>query len=891
MPKKEAPKDNHADYELKPKKGANPEQFRRSDAQIEKKKAAIPSIQDLFKPKTQPQIVKEEPKAEIKEEPKPVVKEEPKPESNIGDGAHDVPNKEKVVGDGAHDVPSKDKKPEQRPFRDNRQNQNGEKREWKPRDNNRPQNGNRPPFNRDQQGRPQGGNRPFNNGEKKEWKPRDNRNNKSGENGVERQIKQAFKDSPVIEQPIVKENTRDQFKPKNNADNNTERKPNKFSRNNADNNFERKPNKASKNGNGSNNHFSKEHLKELRAGHKVSDLLNDDDSVLMDFYDFERRKKGNKKKKEEVREFEQPKQLPFSITVGDYITVKDLAEKLKKTSADLIKKLLSYGTMATLNHEVDFDTAAIMAEEYGVKIEREVVVREEDILFDDSEDIAENLVQRPPIVVVMGHVDHGKTSLLDAIRESHVIETEAGGITQHIGASTVVINGRELTFLDTPGHEAFTSMRARGAQVTDIAILVVAADDGIMPQTIEAINHAKAAGVSIIVAINKIDKETANPDKVKQELMNYGVVPEEWGGDAICVPVSAKKRIGIDNLLETVTLVADVLDLKADPNRQAKGTIIEAKLDKNKGPVATLLVQRGTINVGDTIVAGNVVGHIRAMTDDRGKRIKKAGPSKPAEIIGLHEVPESGETFYVVKDEKLARQLVEKRKIKKREDTLKASSRVSLDDLFDKIAAGEVKDLNIIVKADVQGSVEAVKQSLEKISNEEVRVKVIHGAAGAVNESDVMLAQVANAIIIGFNVVADSTAKITAEREGVDIRLYRVIYDAIEDVTAAMKGMLAPKYKEVITGHAEIRQIFRIPSVGNIAGCYITDGKIARNSQIRLIRDGIVVMDGNLASLKREKDDVKEVAEGYECGMSIEKYNDIKEGDIIEAFVMEEIKQ
>lgn len=863
MPKNDNVQDNHSDYELKPKKGANPEQFRRSDAQIEKKKAPIPSIQDLFKPKTQPQEVKEEPKAEIKEEPKEV-KQEVKPEPKVEEKKVEEPQ-EKTA---------QISKPEQKPVSEIKHNTNSDRREWKPKDGTRPQNGNKPPFNRDQQNRPQGRNKPFNNGEKKEWKPRDNRN-KNGETGVDRQIKQAFKDSPVIEQPVVKENTRDQFKPKNTADNNNERKQNKFSRNNS--------------GNG--NHFSKEHLKELRAGHKVSDLLNDDDSVLLDFYDFERRKKGNKKKKEEVREFEQPKQLPFSITVGDYITVKDLAEKLKKTSADLIKKLLSYGTLATLNHEVDFDTAAIMAEEYGVKIEREVVVKEEDILFDDSEDVAENLQQRPPIVVVMGHVDHGKTSLLDAIRESNVIETEAGGITQHIGASTVVINGRELTFLDTPGHEAFTAMRARGAQVTDIAILVVAADDGIMPQTIEAINHAKAAGVSIIVAINKIDKEAANPDKVKQELMNYGVVPEEWGGDAICVPVSAKKRIGIDNLLETVTLVADVLDLKADPNRQAKGTIIEAKLDKNKGPVATLLVQRGTINVGDTIVAGNVVGHIRAMTDDRGKKIKKAGPSKPAEIIGLHEVPESGETFYVVKDEKLAKQLVEKRKIKKREDTLKSSSRVSLDDLFDKISAGEVKDLNIIVKADVQGSVEAVKQSLEKISNDEVRVKVIHGAAGAVNESDVMLAQVANAIIIGFNVIADHTAKVTAEREGVDIRLYRIIYDAIEDVTAAMKGMLAPKYKEAVTGHAEIRQIFRIPSVGNIAGCYVTDGKITRNSQIRLIREGIVVMDGTLASLKREKDDVKEVAEGYECGMGIEKFNDIKEGDIIEAFVMEEIKQ
>jgi len=546
--------------------------------------------------------------------------------------------------------------------------------------------------------------------------------------------------------------------------------------------------------------------------------------------------------------------------------------------------------MATVNHEIDYDTAAIMADEYGIKIEKEVVVKAEDILFDDAPDTTENLVTRPPIVVVMGHVDHGKTSLLDAIRESHVTDSEAGGITQHIGASMVNINGRDITFLDTPGHEAFTSMRARGAQVTDIAILVVAADDGIMPQTIEAINHAKAAGVSLIVAINKIDKEAANPDKVKQELMNYGVVPEEWGGDAICVPVSAKKRIGITELLETVTLVADVLELKADPNRQAKGTIIEAKLDKGKGPIATLLVQRGTVNVGDTVVAGNVVGHIRAMTDSRGRRIKKAGPSVPVEITGLPEVPESGDIFYVVEDEKLAKQLVEKRKLKKREDALKASSRVTLDDLFDKISTGEVKDLNLIVKADVQGSVEAVKQSLEKLSNEEVKVKVIHGAVGAITESDVMLSQVSNAIIIGFNVRPEVTAKAVAEREGVDIRLYSIIYSAIEDISAAMKGMLAPKFKEVVTGHAEVRQIFKISSVGTIAGSYITDGKIARNSDVRLVRDGIVVFEGKLASLKREKDDVKEVNEGYECGIGIEKYNDIKVGDVIEGYVMEEIK-
>jgi len=874
------------DYDLKPKKTANPEQFRRSEAQIEKKNAPIPSIMDLFKPKSAPK--KEEPKApekpkEVTEkvEPKEVVKpkeevievkkvEEQKPvEPKPVEAKMEESNLE--VKKTTPEVKEVKTTTSQSHYQNNNQQYN--------RGNNRPQGNfnqnNRQPNNNN---RPQGNwqNKNNNNGNNKFQgnKPQFNRqNNRSQQGGVESQLKQALKDSPVVEN-VTKEPSR-QFKQKPQTSNE---------------NQERRQSKGPK----SNAHignFNREHLKELRAGHSVNELLNEDDSVLMNYYDLDRRNKnGNKKKKEEPRQFEQPKQLPFSITVGESITVKDLAEKLKKTSADVIKKLLSYGVMATVNHEIDYDTAAIMAEEYGIKIEKEVVVKAEDILFDDAPDIQENLQPRPPIVVVMGHVDHGKTSLLDAIRESHVTDFEAGGITQHIGASTVNINGKDITFLDTPGHEAFTSMRARGAQVTDIAILVVAADDGIMPQTVEAINHAKAAGVSIIVAINKIDKETANPDKVKQELMNYGVVPEEWGGDAICVPVSAKKRIGITDLLETVTLVADVLELKADPNRQAKGTIIEAKLDKGKGPIATLLVQRGTVNVGDTVVAGNVVGHIRAMTDSRGRRIKKAGPSIPVEITGLPEVPESGDIFYVVEDEKLAKQLVEKRRLKKREDTLRASSRVTLDALFDKISAGEVKELNLIVKADVQGSVEAVKQSLEKISNEEVKVKVIHGAVGAITESDVMLSQVSNAIIIGFNVRPEVTAKAVAEREGVDIRLYSIIYNAIEDITAAMKGMLAPKFKEVVTGHAEVRQIFKISSVGTIAGSYITDGKITRNSDVRLVRDGIVVFEGKLASLKREKDDVKEVNEGYECGMGIEKYNDIKVGDIIEGYAMEEIK-
>lgn len=868
------------DYDLKPKKVANPEQFRRSDAQIEKKNAPIPSIMDLFKPKTEPK------KEEVKPEPEKVAVPTPSEPTKV--------EEKETVPVEVHETKVEEVKPKETvtakaPENNNQVNTKPQMGNNRPQNNSRPQNNNYQQGQRPQgnwqnrnnqnngQNRPQGNRPPFNKqGGDNNKRPQFNRNQNGGQrqNGVENQLKQALKDTPV--EQVTKEVR--QYKPKQQQNNNDTQ--------------DRRPTRGPK----SNDHignFSREHLKELRAGHKVSDLLDDDDSLLLNYYDLDRRgKSGNKKKKEEQqRVFEQPKQLPFSITVGDSITVKELAEKLKKTSADVIKKLLSYGVMATVNHEIDYDTAATIAEEYGIKIEKEVVVKAEDILFDDSPDIEANLKPRPPIVVVMGHVDHGKTSLLDAIRESHVIDTEAGGITQHIGASTVNINGKDITFLDTPGHEAFTSMRARGAQVTDIAILVVAADDGIMPQTIEAINHAKAAGVSIIVAINKIDKEGANPDRIKQDLMNYGVVPEEWGGDAICVPVSAKKRINIDELLETVTLVADVLELKADPNRQAKGTIIEAKLDKGKGPIATLLVQRGTVNVGDTVVAGNVVGHIRAMTDSRGRRIKKAGPSVPVEITGLPEVPESGDIFYVVQDEKLAKQLVEKRKLKRREDTLRATSRVTLDDLFDKISAGEVKDLNIIVKADVQGSVEAVKQSLEKLSNDEVRVKVIHGAVGAITESDVMLSQVSNAIIIGFNVRPEATAKATAEREGVDIRLYSIIYNAIEDISAAMKGMLAPKFKEVIDGHAEIRQIFKIPSVGSIAGSYVTDGKISRNSDIRLIRDGIVVFEGKIASLKREKDDAKEVNEGYECGIGLEKYNDIKLGDVIEAYSQEEIKQ
>ena len=546
--------------------------------------------------------------------------------------------------------------------------------------------------------------------------------------------------------------------------------------------------------------------------------------------------------------------------------------------------------MATVNDVIDYDTAAIAASELGAKVEKEVVVTIEERIIDDTEDTEENLEPRDPVVVVMGHVDHGKTSLLDAIRNTSVTETEAGGITQHIGAYRVNLNGQMITFLDTPGHAAFTSMRARGAMATDIAVLVVAADDGIMPQTIEAINHAKAAGVSVIVAINKMDKPDASPDRVLQQLTEYDLVPEEWGGDVICVPVSAKTHMGIDKLLESILLVAEMLELKANPNRAAKGIVIEAKLDKGRGPVATLLVQNGTLKTGDIVVAGTTVGRVRVMTNERGKKLEEAGPSVPVEVMGLDEVPTGGDKFDAVSDEKLARELVEQRKHEQKEEQFKQFQKVTLDNLFSSINEGELKELNIIVKADVQGSVEAVRQSLEKLSNDEVKVKVIHGGVGAVSESDVMLAAASNAIIVGFNVRPDSVAESIAERDGVDMRMYRIIYDCIEEISDAIKGMLAPKYREVTLGKAEVRNVFKLSSAGMIAGSYVLDGKITRNSQIRVVRDGIVVSEDSIASLKRFKDDVKEVQSGYECGIGLEKFNDIKEGDILEAFVMEEYK-
>ena len=589
-------------------------------------------------------------------------------------------------------------------------------------------------------------------------------------------------------------------------------------------------------------------------------------------------------------QLEKIKKTPVTVTVGDEITIRDLAVGMKKAATDIIKTLMKLGIMASINDTIDFDTAELIATELGCKVQRQVTVTIEERIMDETEDKAEDLKPRDPVVVVMGHVDHGKTSILDAIRNTAVTDTEAGGITQHIGAYRVNKNGRDITFLDTPGHAAFTSMRLRGAQCTDIAVLVVAADDGIMPQTIEAINHAKAAEVQVIVAMNKMDKPEANPDRIKQQLTEHGLVPEEWGGDIICVPVSAKTHEGIDDLLENILLVSDMLELKANPDRKAKGAVIEARLDKGRGPVATILVQNGTLHSGDIIVAGTAVGRVRVMTNENGVELSTAGPSVPVEITGLAEVPEAGDSFDAVSDERLARQLVEQRKHKQKEESWNAAQKVTLDNLFSQLAEGEVKDLNVIVKADVQGSVEAVKESLEKLSNDEVRVRVIHGAVGAVNESDVMLAGTSGAIIVGFNVRPEANVKENAEHEGVDIRLYRVIYDCIEEIEAAMKGMLAPKFREVDMGAIEVRMTYKISGVGTIAGAYVTSGKVNRNCEIRVVRDGIIIAVDKIASLRRFKDDVKEVAQGFECGIGLEKFQDIKEGDVLEAFVMEEYR-
>ncbi len=633
-----------------------------------------------------------------------------------------------------------------------------------------------------------------------------------------------------------------------------------------------------------------------RSGRRDKDQLQGKEK----FRNSKQRQNGpmtNKRKQEEADRLrrlrlEVIKNTPVTVQIPDEISVGELASRMKKTGAEVVKCLMKNGVMASLSQMIDFDTAAIIAEEMGCKVEKEVVVTIEEKLIDDHQDKEEDLVPRAPVVVVMGHVDHGKTSLLDYIRNAHVASGEAGGITQHIGAYQVEIHGKPITFLDTPGHEAFTSMRARGAMVTDIAILVVAAEDGIMPQTVESINHAKAAEIPIIVAINKMDKPEANPDRIKQQLTEYGLVCEEWGGDTIVCPISAKTGMGVDNLLEMLTLTAEVGELKANPNRAAQGTVIEARLDKGRGPVATLLVQNGTLHQGDIIIAGTSVGRVRAMVSDKGQRITDAGPSVPVEITGLSEAPSAGATFNAVADEKLARELVEQRKAEEKAKANAPITKVSLEDLFSQIQAGEMKNLNLIVKADVQGSVEAVKASLEKLSNDEVRVRVIHGGVGAINESDVMLASTSQAIIVGFNVRPDAAARDSAARANVDMRMYRVIYDAINEIEAAMKGMLAPKFREVVLGHAEVRQTYKVSGVGTVAGCYVQDGKLQRKDcQVRLVRDGIVIHEGVLASLQRFKDSVKEVVSGYECGLSIEKYNDIKEGDIVEAFTMEEIPQ
>ena len=826
---------------------------------------------------------KEEPKQEIKQEEKEEVikKEEKEVEAEIKE--ENMTKVEKVVEEKKF-VKNESSRP-QRNNNFNRNNDNGFNRNNSNRSNegfNRNNsNRNNEGFNRNNSNRNNGsfnrnnnfnnqnnnGNYNRNNGYNRNNNNGYNNNRKLDEKGIDKKINNIMA-VDIIEENVIEYSNRAIDKQKSNRQ------------------FEEQKTKKQTKKKGRNEDFSSGKLRTLKQESKLSNV------DMLDYYDLstQRGRRSEKKGKQENRNKQKIFKLT-EITIPSVITVKDLATEMKITSGDLITKLLNLGVMATINKEIDFDIAYLAASEFGITAKKKDIKTDEEILFDDSEDREEDLISRPPVVVVMGHVDHGKTSLLDAIRKTNVIEGEAGGITQHIGAYKVNVNDREITFLDTPGHEAFTSMRARGAQITDIAILVVAANDGVMPQTVEAINHAKAAEIPIIVAVNKMDLPGANVEKIKEELTEHELVPEEWGGETIFVPISAKKGEGIDRLLEMVLLQADMLELKVNPKKQSKGVVIEAKLDKARGPVTTMLVQRGQLDMGDTIIVGSSIGRIRTMTNDKGKKVKFAGPSTPVEITGLTTVPNAGDTFYEVKDEKTAKHLIEKRKTQEREKGLNESSMVTLDDLFSKIEQGKLKQLNLIVKADVQGSVEAVKQSLEKLSNEEVRVKVIHSAAGGITESDVTLAKVSNAIIIGFNVRPEPIAKMEAEKEGVEIKQYSVIYNAIEDVEAAMKGMLDPEFKEVVIGNAEVRQVFKVSNVGTIAGCYVTDGKIARNSIVRVIRDNVVLHEGKLLSLKRFKDDVKEVAYGYECGVQVEEYNDIQEGDIIEAHIMEEIKR
>ena len=828
------------------------------------------TVSELFGlKKEEPKKNEEKPVVEKKQEPvikEPVVKEE-KPKVVVSETKSQKTEEARPVRENKFNRENRDNRPNRNNYNNNNQNSN-----YNNRNNNRfnhnNENSNR--FNHNNDNNRFNNNRfnNRNNNDRFERRPLD-------EKGIEKNIKN------IMAVETVEKESREYNKAIDKQKSNSRFEENKT-----------KKTKARKNSGG--NDFDEGKLKTLKQANRLSNMFDEQDGGMLDYYDLttERGRRGKKRKNQEQEE--RTKQKIFQLTdieIPETVTVKDLAADMKKTTADVIKKLLGYGIMATINQEIDFDTAYLIAQEFGITASKKETVTEEDILFDDSEDREEELEIRPPVIVVMGHVDHGKTSLLDAVRKTNVIEGEAGGITQAIGAYKVKVNDREITFLDTPGHEAFTAMRARGAQITDIAILVVAANDGVKPQTVEAINHAKSAEIPIIVAVNKIDLPDANIEKVKQELMAYELVPEEWGGDTIYVPISAKKGENIDQLLEMVLLEADVLELKANPRKQAKGAVIEARLDKTKGAIATMLVQRGTLDVGDTIVVGSSIGRIRAMRDDKGKTVKSAGPSTPVEIMGLTEVPEAGDTFYEVKNEKMAKHLIEKRKNQAREKAINSTTKVTLDNLFSQMEQGNLKVLNLIVKADVQGSVEAVKQALEKLENEEVRVKVIHAAAGAVNQSDVTLAKVSNAIIIAFNVRPDNMAKEMAEKDEVEIKQYSIIYQAIEDVEAAMKGMLEPKYQEKVIGNAEVRQTFRISNVGTIAGCYVLSGKVERNAGVRVIRENVVIHDGHLATLKRFKDEVKEVGKGFECGIQIENYNDIKEGDTIEVYIMEEISR
>lgn len=874
--KTEKPKAEEKKPAARKKPAAKKEEAPAEEPKAEAKTEVKPEVKSEIKPeaKTAP---KAEAKTEAKPEPKPEVKAEPKPEAKPEVKAEAKPETKPETKPEEKPEPKPEakaeSKPEQKPAQQERQDRpapraNGDRQQFN--NNNR---GDRP-FNNNRSG-----DRPAFNNNRNGGFNRDNRGEvrKEAVNPLADSAKQNIK-KPAIDSSKIKVNTPPMQKQKGEAVQRGEQ-------------------------------VTK--MVDTRGSYVELDKYNERYETIapasrMSNESFQRKQKiqqksqqkgkpYNSKRETEAQklkrlELERARKQQLKVQIPDEIVVSELASRLKVTATEVIKKLFNLGVMANLNETIDFDTASLVAEELGAKVEKEVVVTIEERLFEDTPDDPESLQPRDPVVVVMGHVDHGKTSLLDYIRHASVTTTEAGGITQHIGAYRVHINDRDITFLDTPGHEAFTSMRARGASVTDIAILVVAADDGIMPQTVEAINHAKAAGVSIIVAINKMDKEGANPDKIKEELTKYDLVCEEWGGDVICVPVSAKTGEGINTLLEMVCLTADVLELKANPDRLATGAVIEARLDKGRGPIATVLVQNGTLHAGDVLIAGMSVGRVRVMRDDKGRTVKEAGPSVPVEIMGLADVPSAGDTFAAVEDEKLARELVEKRRQEAKEEQFKAYHQVTLDNLFSSIEEGTVKELPIIVKADVQGSVEAVKQSLEKLSNEEVRVRVIHGAVGAVSESDVMLAAASGAIIVGFNVRPHPSAQDNAKRDGIEIRLYRVIYDAIEDITAAMKGMLAPKFREVDLGRVEVRQVYKITNVGIVAGSYVLDGKVTRNGQVRIVRDGIIVGDDKIAGLQRFKDSVKEVAAGYECGISLEKFTDIKVGDIFEAYTMEEYR-